>query len=202
MAATTLLTKRKLQTPFQQDCIEMFRYIHQNYPQKHSYYSLAHEMSKSEREIQRMILSINEFCPCIKGVIDSVDNKAYFYTVDKFNEREFDRCFGDPHKAPLMYIFFKSFYVRKLTLTELVEQVVVLKKRQICKNPEKLRRAKRKAAIDMIQNILDVTPLFDYDDDNGELVVGSPEKLGITYNEDLIRAFIEALVQEGGKYAD
>ena len=199
MAVTNLITHNKLKAKHQLNCIEMFRYIHQNFPQEHSYYSIAHEMGKSEREIQRMIQTINEFCPCIKGEIRSIDNKIHLYTVNELSEREFDRCFGDPHKAPLLYIFFKSFYIRKLTLTEIVEQVVTLTKRQTCKDPKKLLRAKRKAAIDMIQSILDATPLFDYDDDNGELVVGSPEKLGLTYDEDLVRAFIAALSQEGGK---
>ena len=164
---------RKLKVAYQQDIIEVFQYIYLEFPQKHTYYSLEHEMSKSYRTIKRLIDDLNSVCPCIKVTTDEITNCAYFSVNDKFTEEEFDKNFGDPNNAPLLYVFLKSFFIRKMSLQEIMDKVVVLTKRQTCKNPAKLQKAKKLAACDILRGILYVAHLVLVNRENNDCYIGN-----------------------------
>lgn len=164
---------RKLNVAYQQDIIEIFQYIYLDFPQKHTYYSLALESSKSLRSVHRVIEDLNSLCPCINITINEITNCAYLSVNDKFTEEEFDRNFGDPNNAPLLYVFLKSFFIRKMSLQEIMDKVVVLTKRQTCKNPVKLQKAKKLAACYILRSILYAAHLVLVNRENNDCYIGN-----------------------------
>ena len=178
--------QRKLKVTYQQDILELFGYIYHNVPQRHTYYSLAQEMSKNVRTIKRMIDDLNDVCPCVTATIDEITKCAYFSIDDNFTEKILDKNFGNINNAPLLYVFLKSFLIRKMSLKEIMNDVVILTKKETCKNPEKLQRAKKKIAGEIIMGIFDSTSLIDYDDEDGELIIGNVKFLSYDYNRNFL----------------
>ena len=127
------------------------------------------------RNMHRLMDDINVFCPCVKTVEKSDTSRLGLYIEYNFNETMFDERFNNVQNAPLLYVFFKSLFVRRISLTEIMEDVVVLTKRQTCKDPKKLYRATKRAAIELIRSIVSATHLVDFYKDNGEYYIGKFE---------------------------
>lgn len=132
---------------------------------------------KIENELRNTVLrkraDLMQFCECIKTneIYDS--NRRYLSINFDLTEEEFDKNFGDSNNAPLLYVFLKSCFIRKMSITEIMEDIVVLNKRNTCKNPAKLQKAKKLAACDIIREILKTTHLIDANKENGVCQIGN-----------------------------
>ena len=147
LAAAQVVKARKLGTLHQQNLIELFTHIY-FHPNKHTYNSLAHEMSKSNRTIQRMIDDINALYPYITAKLNDLDGCAHLKIEGKYSESLLDNAFQKSQYAPILYIFIKSLLGKPVSVNEIMQKVNVNRK-----NAEKI-----------IDKIFETTPYGDFED--------------------------------------
>ena len=149
---------RKLGTAYQQNLIEMFSYIYY-YPNYHTYYSLAKEMSKSKRTIQRMIEDINTFCPNLIATKTDFMGRVKLREVSYgISEEYLDACYNKTNNAPLLYIYLVMMLNRPVTLQDIMRKLGI----------------KESDAKKIAKKLLDTTASIDVaEDDSEEIIFGN-----------------------------
>lgn len=153
----TVKEDRWLGTKYQQNLIEMIGYIYLE-PKKHNVYTLAKEMSKSERTIRRMLKDINDFCPLIRNNFYDTEDFAYRYVDEYIPEEYLDKCYKISSNAPMLYLFLIMLLNRELTASEIMNKINLKSIAQVQK---------------FMNNILDASCVIDCDFSEDDIVFGN-----------------------------